>query len=74
MSQRHPRQKDLSKKSRKGLRNKMDISIELDEVEVIVLTVALATVPMGPPPIEETINRIAQKILDAQDLASIPTL
>jgi hypothetical protein len=52
----------------------MDISIELDEVEVLVLTVALATVPMGPPPVEAAIGSIAQKILDAQDLASIPTL
>jgi hypothetical protein len=51
-----------------------EITVTLTPLEVMVLAVAIATVPAGPPAIEDAINEIARKILDAQDLAMIPTL
>jgi hypothetical protein len=50
----------------------MEIQISLNEQEVLVLATCLAVAPQGPPVVEDLLNGIALKILDAQDLASIP--
>jgi hypothetical protein len=58
----------------KGNTMEKEITVTLTPLEVMVLAVAIATVPAGPPAIEDAINEIARKILDAQDLAMIPTI
>lgn len=50
----------------------MDITVTLDEMEVLVIAVALAAVPQGPPQVEAAIASAARKMVDAQDLALIP--
>jgi hypothetical protein len=51
----------------------MDIEVSFSPLEVLVIAVALAAVPQGPPEVEAAIDSIARKMVDAQDLASIPT-
>lgn len=49
----------------------MDVTVTLTQEEVLILAICLNTAPPAPPLIEGVINSIAQKILDAQDLAML---
>ena len=51
----------------------MNINIELTPAEVLIISVALSATPEGPPQVEAVISSIAQKFVDAMDLALIPT-
>jgi hypothetical protein len=51
-----------------------DITVTLEPLEVLVIAVALAAVPQGPPQVEAAIASAARKMVDAQDLAMIPTI